>query len=218
VPIALGAALFASHVARQLHPTPIAPDALPPEQHREILSETEASAARFREALFLLAGTGDSLLADRSGVKGYGHTLRTVDATGLLSSPIEPDFYLREEHTDGGPVRERLPGHARWPTVDFLVRERFTFIFPKINARPPDDPEIDSRAPKRQQGYPFLHVTVPLRRGDYLRFFTTLDAAEIEARAAKKGVPLCHRAPFGPLRCVGYGAARRTEPSTPLTQ
>lgn len=207
LPGALAAALVASHIARQVDPTPIAADAPPPARHKEILSETAASAARFREALFLLAEPGDSLLADRSGVKGLGHTLRTVDATGLVSSPIEPDFIPRDDFTDGGPVRERLPGHARWPSVAFLQRERFTFVFPKINRRPPEDPEIDARAPRRQQGYPFLHVTVPLGGGEHLRFFTTLGAAEIEARAAKKGVPLCHRAPWGPLRCAGAPAA-----------
>jgi hypothetical protein len=77
-----------------------------------------------------------------------------------------------------------------------------TFIFPKINARPPEDPEIDEHSPARRRDYPFLHVTVPLGDGRYLRFFTTLDADALARRAQSKHVRACFRPAFGALTCV----------------
>jgi hypothetical protein len=189
-------ALFAAgHAYRQLSPIAVSPDAPPPAEHKQILTIARDQPARFARALGVFAEPGDSILADWAGYMAYGHDLRTVDATGLVSTHVTRDFYLR-------PVDERLPGHARWPTIEFMQRERLTFIFPKINDRPPEDPEIDERSPARRRDYPFLHVTVPLEGGHYLRFFTTLDADALARRARAKQVRTCFRPAFGALTCI----------------
>ncbi len=200
--VAIAIAFLVSHGLRQREGNAIFWDVTPAREHKRSLEVMEDDARRFRTSLFQFAEPGDSLLSDKSGYMGIGHTLRTIDATGLLSHDIARDFYLRPEWSEGGP-RERFPGHARWPKVDFMQRERITIIFPKINRRPPTDAEIGPRSPRRHREYPFLHVTVPLESGEFLRFFSTLSPAELEARATRRGIAICWRAPQGPLACAG---------------
>jgi arabinofuranosyltransferase len=189
-------ALFAAgHAYRQLSPVAVSPGAPPPAEHKQILTIASDQPARFARALGVFADPGDSILADWAGYMAYGHDLRTIDATGLVSPHVTRDFYLR-------PVEERLPGHARWPTIEFMQREQLTFIFPKINDRPPEDPEIDERSPARRRDYPFLHVTVPVEGGRYLRFFTTLDADALARRARAKQIRTCFRPALGALTCI----------------
>lgn len=195
------AVLFAAHLWLQRVGSPVFADAPSAVEHKQILTVTRARSDRFREALMRIAEPGDSLLVDWAGVMGFGHALRTIDCTGLVSRNIASDFYLRKEWSDDGSRRERLPGHARWPTVDYMRRDGFTFIFPKINRLPPEKPEITLAMPSRTQGYPFLHVTVPLDDGEYLRFFTTLTPETLAARARAHGLRICWRPPWGELTC-----------------
>jgi arabinofuranosyltransferase len=201
VAVASFAALFAAHAWLQRAGSPVFSDAPPAVEHKQILTVTRARSDRFRAALLAVAEPGDSLLVDWAGVMGFGHTLRTIDCTGLVSRNIAGDFYLRNEWSDDGSRRERLPGHARWPTVDYMRRDRFTFIFPKVNRLPPERPEITAAMPSRTQGYPFLHVTVPLDGGEYFRFFTTLTPETLAARARTHGLRICWRPPWGELTC-----------------
>ena len=194
------AAFAAGHAYRQLDPAPVFSTAPPPAQHKRTLTIAPEQPDAFAHAIARFAEPTDSILADWAGYMAYGHELRTIDATGLLSPRITHDFYLR-------PPVERLPGHARWPTIEFLQRERVTIIFPKINTRPPEDPEIDQRSPARRRDYPFLHVVVPLGDGRFLRFFTTLDAPALAARAAMKRITICARPAFGALTCTPAPAA-----------
>jgi hypothetical protein len=193
--------LFGARLWLDRAPAAVFADAPPAVEHKQILTVTRARAERFAAALSRVAEPGDSLLVDWAGVMGYGHDLRTIDCTGLVSRDIARDFYLRKEWSDDGTHRERLPGHARWPTVDYMRRDRFTYIFPKVNALPPEQPEITQSMPARTQGYPFLHVTVPLDDGEYLRFFTTLPSEIWMERARARGVRVCVRPPWGELRC-----------------
>ncbi len=183
------------HVYRQLSPVPVFPTAPPPDIHKQQLTIPSETPATFARALAVFAEPGDSVLADWAGYMGYGHDLRTIDATGLLSAHISRDFFLR-------PEEERLPGHARWPTTEFMQREHLTFIFPKINARPPEDPEITADSPARRRDYPFLHVTVRLDDGRYLRFFTAMTTDELARRAAAKHITVCVRPSLGAVSCI----------------
>ncbi len=188
---AMAMVLFAGgHAYRQLRPEAVFSTAPSPADHKRILTIAPAQPLEFAHAIAAFAQPGDSILADWAGYMAYGHDLRVVDATGLLSKRLSRDFYLRAPE-------ERLPGHARWPTIELMQREHMTFIFPKINNRPPEDPEVTEATPARRRDYPFLHVTVPLGDGHYLRFFTTLTADEILAR----GKPACFRPAFGALIC-----------------
>ena len=200
--IVVALALLVSHALRQREGSPIFWDVTPARDHKRSLELTEDEARRFKIALFQFAEAGDSLLSDKSGYMGYGHTLRTIDATGLLSKDIDGDFYLRPEWSEGGP-RERFPGHARWPKVEFMQRERLTVIFPKISKRSPNEAEIGPRSPRRHREYPFLHVTVPLANGEFLRFFTTLTAEQLAARATRRKITVCWRSALGSLACAG---------------
>ncbi|HEX6837752.1 MAG TPA: hypothetical protein VF334_14330, partial [Polyangia bacterium] len=193
--------LFAAHLGLQRAGSPVFADAPPAVEHKQILTVTRARAERFADALSRIAEPGDSLLVDWAGVMGFGHALRTIDCTGLVSHDIADDFYLRKEWSDDGSRRERLPGHARWPTIDYMRRERFAFIFPKVNRLPPEQPEITPAMPSRTRGYPFLHVTVPLDGGEYFRFFTTLSPETLAARARARGLRICWRPPWGELTC-----------------
>lgn len=195
------ALVIAGHAYRQLEPVPIAGDAPPPADHQRILTIPRERPAQFADALFQFALAGDSVLADWGGYMSYGHDLRTIDATGLVSTNLDRDFYLRPERAETG-ARERLPGHARWPTIEMMQRERITFIFPKVNAKPPEQAEADGNVTNRTRDYPFLHVTVLLPSGQYLRFFTTLDAAQITERANRQRIRACYRPPRGELTCV----------------
>lgn len=186
------------HAYRQLRPVPVFATAPAPAQHKQTLTIAPTQPTEFARAIATFAEPGDSILADWAGYMSYGHELRVIDATGLLSKHIERDFYLR-------PSGERLPGHARWPTTEFMQREQFTFIFPKLTNRPPEDREITERSPARRRDYPFLHVTVPVG-GQYLRFFTTLTPDELTHRA--HGVAVCFRPAFGALTCVPAAAPR----------
>jgi arabinofuranosyltransferase len=197
------AVLLAAHAWLQRIGSPVFADAPPAVEHKQILTVTRARSDRFTEALMRIAEPGDSLVVDWAGVMGFGHALRTVDCTGLVSRNIAGDFYLRKEWSDDRSRRERLPGHARWPTVDYMRREQFTFIFPKVNRLPPEQPEITPAMPARTQGYPFLHVTVPLDGGEYFRFFTTLTPETLAARAHARGLRICWRPPWGELTCSG---------------
>lgn len=200
--VALGIAFLISHGQRQRKAVPIFADAPPSAPHKEQVGATLDEAKRFTDAMLRFAIPTDSVIADRLGIMGYGHTLRTIDATGLVSPQVLTDFYLREAMSDAG-KRERLPGHARWPGVPMMQREHVAIIFPKINRKPPSVPEIGPRAPARYKSYPFLHVTVPLGNGEFLRFLTTFTADELRARSALRGIPLCLRPAFGALECVG---------------
>lgn len=196
VPALVAMAAFAGgHAYRQLAPVPVFATAPAPADHKRVLTIAPAQPATFARALAVFAEPGDAILADWAGYMSYGHDLRTIDATGLLSRHIARDFYLRAPE-------ERLPGHARWPTIEFMQREHLTFIFPKLDNRPPEVPEIDEHSPQRRREYPFLHVTVPLDGGRYLRFFTALSADELRARAAAKHVRVCFRPAFGALTCA----------------
>ena len=189
-------ALFAAgHVYRQLSPVPVFPTAPPPPEHKRQLTILPERPLQFSRAIARFAEPSDAILADWAGYMGYDHDLRTIDATGLVSRRITHDFYLRAPE-------ERLPGHARWPTIEFMQRERLAIIFPKINERGPDDPEIDARSPARRAEYPFLHVTVPLGDGRFLRFFTTLDAEALARRARDKRITVCSRPAFGAVTCT----------------
>lgn len=192
--IAAMIAFAAGHAYRQLDPVPVFRTANPPAEHKRILTIAREQPAAFARALAVFAEPGDSVLADWAGYMSYGHSLRTIDATGLVSKHLSRDFYLRAPE-------ERLPGHARWPTIEFMQREQLTFIFPKVNTRPPEDPEIDEHAAARRREYPFLHVTVPLADGRFLRFFTTLDAPHVLARAEAKHIRVCFRPALGALTC-----------------
>ena len=203
--VAASVGLLLSHGLRQSSPTPMYDDAPPPEQHKTILTVTAERASRFRQALDLVAAPGDSLLTDWTGFMGYGHEYRTVDCTGLTSPDIEGNFYLRPLRAENG-RRERLPGHARWPEIDFLRASDFTFIFPKVSSKGHEEPEVHEDAVRRHRLYPFLHVTMGIGRGEYFRFFTTLSADELEARASERGLDLCWRPPKGELHCAGQQA------------
>ncbi|GAC1393372.1 MAG: hypothetical protein NVSMB47_00570 [Polyangiales bacterium] len=198
---AVAAALLFSHGLRQVKASPVFEDVTAGPEHKASLTVTDEDARRFREALLRFADPTDVLIVDKAGVMGFGHTLRTVDATGLLSERIEEDFYVRPAWSDLGP-RERFPGHARWPRVDFMQRVGATFIFPKLSPRPPSEPEVGPWSPQRHRDYPFLHVVVPMGDGRYLRFFTTLDAPALAARATRRALPVCWRPPFGALTCT----------------
>lgn len=197
------AALMASHLHRQVEPTPIASDAPPPALHKRILTIDHFKLEEFTSGLNKFAQPGDKLLVDWAGYRGYGHNLYTIDATGLVSKTIAGDFYLRPAYNEFK-VRERLPGHARWPEVAFMQREKFTFIFPKISDLQPTQPEIHRRAPRRHRRYPFIHVSVP-HRGRYLRFFTTLTGKELFDRAHALEIEMCYREPWEKLRCYVPG-------------
>ena len=195
------ALVVAGHAYRQLAPVPIFDDAPAPADHKRILTIERDQPARFAAALATFAEPTDSMVADWAGYMSYGHDLRSIDAAGLVSKHLSRDFYLRAERGESG-LRERLPGHARWPTTELMQRERITFVFPKVSDRPSEDPEVTEAMPQRTRDYPFLHVTVPVGGGQYLRFFTTLDAHAIAARARAKGVRACFRPAFGELTCV----------------
>lgn len=199
--VASFAVYFGAHLWLQRAGSAVFADAPPAVEHKQILTVTRARAERFAAALARVAEPGDSLLVDWAGVDSFGHDYRTIDCTGLVSRNIEGDFYLRKEWSDDGTHRERLPGHARWPTVDYMRRDGFTYIFPKVNRLGPEEPEINKQMPARTQGYPFLHVTVPLDDGEYFRFFTTLPAEAWAARARAHHVRICWRPPWGPLTC-----------------
>jgi len=192
------ATFTAGHAYRQLAPAPVFATAPPPAEHKQILTIARDQANQFARALATFTQPGDAVLADWAGYMAYGHQLRVVDATGLVSTHIARDFYVR-------PADERLPGHARWPTIEFMRRERFAVIFPKLNTRPPEDPEIDEHSPDRRRDYPFLHVTIFVGDGRYLRFFTALDADELARRATHARV--CFRPAFGALTCIPPAAA-----------
>ncbi len=200
--VALAGAVLVSHDVLQKEANPIFWDVTPARDHKRSLEVTAGDARRFRDAFLRFADNGDSILSDKSGYMGYGHALRVIDATGLLSRNIQSDFYLRPEWSEGGP-RERFPGHARWPKVEMLEREHVTMIFPKLNRRSPDDAEIGPRSPRRHREYPFLHVTVALAGGEFLRFFTTLSPEALAERAERRGLPICWRKPLGALACAG---------------
>ena len=202
IAVAAGVALLISHGERQRKAVPIFADAPPSAPHKEQVGATVAEAQRFSAAMLRFALPTDGVIADRLGVMGYGHNLRTIDATGLVSPSVLTEFYLREAMSEAG-KRERLPGHARWPGVPMMQREHVAIIFPKINRKPPSVAEIGPRAPARYKSYPFLHVTVPLGNGEFLRFLTTFTADELRARSALRGLPLCLRPAFGALECVG---------------
>ncbi len=195
------AGFAAGHGYRQAKPTPVFSDAPPPADHKKILTVSRARMARFTKAINKVALPGDKLLIDWGGFRGYGHGLYAVDATGLVSRQLKRDFYLRDRFNANG-VRERVPGHARWPKVSYMQRVGFTFIFPKVSKRSPLVAEVTKRSPKRHQGYPFLHVVVPLGKGEFLRFFTTLSPQELRERAAATNVGLCYRASFSDLQCA----------------
>jgi hypothetical protein len=203
--LACAVIFLAGHVARQLEGSPVAPDAPPAADHQRILAESAAAAATFGRALALFAEPGDALVVDRAGVKGLGHRLRTLDATGLLAraSELERDFELRPELDPRTGHRDRLPGHARWPRVSMLAREHVAFIFPRLSPDGPDVPEVTPDSPARHLLYPFLHVTIHVSPGRTLRFFTALDEAALAERARRHGVSLCWRAPFAAARCAG---------------
>lgn len=202
--VAIALVLFAGgHAYRQLAPVPVFSTAPPPAEHKPTLTIAHGRAAEFARAIATFTEPGDAILADWAGYMSYGHSLRVVDATGLLSKHIERDFYARAP-------AERLPGHARWPTIEFMQREHLALIFPKVNTRPPDDAEIDERSPARRSEYPFLHATVPVGEGRYLRFFTALTADELLQRARTKHVPVCFRRALGALTCSPAAA----EPAT----
>ena len=194
-------AVFAvSHGARRIDPTAVFHDAPPPEDHKRILTVTKGTWNEFREALERLAEPGDALLVDWAGYRGYGHPYRTIDSTGLVSTHLDRDFYLRATIGESG-LREAVPGHARWPEVAFMQEQGFAFIFPKVNAMPPSAPEIHDGAPARHQGYPFVHVTVPLENGRFFRFFTTMGVEEVLDRGRRRQVGLCVREPWQEMVC-----------------
>jgi hypothetical protein len=201
--VASFALLLAAHAFCQHAGSPVFADAPPAIEHKQILTVTRARSDHFRAAVARFAAPSDALLVDWAGVMGYGHTLRTVDCTGLVSRDLDRDFYLRKEWSDDGTRRERLPGHARWPTVAYMQREQFAFIFPKVNRLGPEKPEITMTMPARTRGYPFVHVTVALDGGEYLRFFTTLPPAALAERARARGLRICWRPPWGELTCDG---------------
>lgn len=198
---AAAVALVGSHALLQRKASPVFEDAPAGPAHKRFLSVTTEQAMHFRDALLRFAEPSDAVLADKSGMMGLGHTLRTIDATGLLSSVIERDFALRETWSDLG-GRERIPGHARWPRVEMLLRERVAVIFPKLSPRPPEDPEVTPRSPRRHREYPFLHATVAVGPNEYLRFFTALGADDLRQRARSRRLRVCFRAAFGPLECA----------------
>ncbi len=203
---ALAALLLVSHLVRQNEGSALTWDAPPAAEHKDILAVDRAKAERFASALEVVAREGDSLLVDLAGFRGYGHRFRTHDATGLVSADPVDDFYLRDEWNERTGGRERLPGHARWPKVSTMEREEYTFIFPKVQSRGPEIPEITERSVRRHRGYPFLHVVVPLNERLNLRFFTTLDRAALRERAARIERAVCWRESGGPLECAGPGA------------
>jgi hypothetical protein len=198
----IGLALLVSHGQRQRKAVAIFADAPPSAPHKEQVSASLDEAKRFTNAMLRFAEPTDSVIADRLGVMAYGHTLRAIDATGLVSPRVLQDFYLREAVSEFG-KRERLPGHARWPSVPMMQREHVAIIFPKVNKKPPSMPEVGPRSPARYKSYPFLHVTVPLGNGEFLRFLTAFSADELRARSTQRGLPLCFRPSFGALECVG---------------
>lgn len=200
IPTIVAIVIFAGgHAYRQLRPVAVFATAPSPAEHKRFLTIAPDQPVEFARAIATFARPGDSILADWAGYMAYGHDLRVVDATGLLSKRLSRDFYLRAPD-------ERLPGHARWPTIELMQREHMTFIFPKINDRPPEDPEITEASNARRRDYPFLHVTVPLGDGRYLRFFTALTADELLAR----GTPVCFRPALGALTCSPAAQAPTT--------
>lgn len=194
-------ALAVSHGIRQDTAVPIAPDAPPSARHKLGVGATRAQVARFAAALARIAEPGDALVVDRAGANSYGHRYRTIDATGLVSRHVARDFYLREPFDDEG-RRVRFPGHARWPRVEMMTRERIAFIFPTVAPLGPDVRGVDASSPRRRIDYPFFHVTMPLGDGLFFRFFTTWTEAEIERRAGRHGVELCYHLSLGPTRCT----------------
>ena len=197
----LGLLLAAVVIPRSRRPTPVFADAPAAEEHRLILAVDRARADRYREAVLSFAAPGDAQLVDTAGQKGWRVPLRTACATGLLTRDVSDNFYLRDDFADDG-RRELLPGHARWPTVEYLLRQRFALIFPKLSREGPEVAEIRADAFRRTRGYPFLHVTLPLGGGEYLRFFTTLPPEEVARRARERHRAACFRSPFGPLTCA----------------
>ncbi len=201
VVVVVAFAFVAAHGWRQYLGVGVFSDAPPAPAHKQRLAVSRDMADEYHDALLVFAEPSDTQLVDKSGFMGFGHRMRTIDATGLLSREIERDFYPREDFMENG-ARQRFPGHQRWPRVEFMQRERFTFIFAKVNDQPPARPEINPDAPRRTREYPFLHVTISLRTGRYLRFFTTLTDDEVFARARTKGLTACVRAPWREARCV----------------
>lgn len=194
--------LIVSHGYRQVEASPIAPDAPAGPEHKRRVAADRDRWELFREALGSLARPGDTLLVDRAGLRGHGHHYYTVDATGLVSRDLERDFQIRDEYLPDG-RRERFPGHARWPRVEFMQRVGFTFIFPRVSNLPPSVPGIDESSPERRKGYPFLHITMPLGGDRYFRAFTSLSREQVTERAIAGRVQVCMHEPFGPLACVG---------------
>lgn len=190
----VAAALFLNHSAHQRTATPIFADAPPPAAHKRNNTTTQAEAEAFAAALARITEPGDALLTDVTGRGGHGHTLRTVDATGLTTAEIADNFYLRPEWATEH-YRDRLPGHARWPKLEYLRAQGFALITPKISSDGHDVPEVHANSHRRYRRYRFLHATLALGDGNYLRFFTTLSADELARRAAQRGLDLCWRAP-----------------------
>lgn len=214
VALAAAVALLISHGLRQARPVPVFSDAPPPAEHLENNAVTRTEAEEFRAAIERFARPGDKLLTDVTGLKGYGHQFHTVDATGLTSREIEGNFYLRDMWATEG-YRDRLPGHARWPKVEFLQREGFAMITPKIAADGHDVAEVTRSSHRRYRRYPFLHVTLALDDGRFLRFFTTLPADELAERGRAGGLDLCWRAPLAPRPSCLDGAEPPGPPHPP---
>ncbi len=202
VALLCGAGVSAARIAGSLAGTPIFYDAPIATEHKRMLTVTLAEADRYRAALAKVAVPGDTQVVDKAGMTGFGHDVRTLDSTGLLSKDVARDFEPRGDFVEDG-RRERFPGHLRYPRVEFLQRERVALLFPRVSTAGPDVPEIRASSGKRRREYPFVHVVAPLDAGESLRFFSALSEDALEARATLRGVTLCLRRPFGAVRCVG---------------
>lgn len=196
-----GAGLTAARLAGSFAGTPVFWDAPKAGDHKRVLTVTTADADRHRAALAKVALPSDAQLVDKAGVTGLGHDHRTIDSTGLLSRDVDRDFEPRGDFVEDG-RRERFPGHLRYPKVEMLQRERVAIIFPRISRSGPEVPEIRETTGQRRRGYPFVHVVAPLGGGEFLRFFSALSEEALVARAKTRGITLCLRRPFGPVRCV----------------
>lgn len=199
--VVAAALVVGAHLARQREASPVFSDAPASDLHKDFLAVSRGRAERFRAALLAFAEPGDKQLADKSGFMGYGHTIATYDATGLVSRDVAADFYPRGDFVEDG-RRERFPGHLRWPKVSYLEREKFAFIFPKVNDLPPTVAEIREGVSRRTREYPFLHVSIPLAEGEFFRFFTTLTREQIAARVAARQMSACVRPPMGEMQCL----------------